>query len=339
MGKWALATMDGEEYVDDDSDEIGNDMMDVKGWHEVRDLYLELKGYNKNVFPIKGFNINGVAETGYFINALKQRASIIKEMKPLPSVAIRNMKEDIRKERDYPELQRYRSDMEHFMAYFSLLGNRDENLRKKIYDKMFKAGTTLDQLTDFVEQKENLLGGAKYTKNMIKSLLNNNHGDLEIIYDKGKVMVVEVTGPQGIKDIGCNSLWCFTYGSGFDGAYRQWNNYSTNDIVYVIINFAKPTDSPDFMYVLIKPLPPDMGEDDEDSNVLYDMSNEPVYNPHGVLNHLLGTDTVNKLFTFGEEPPEPEPQKEKPFVDPNQLSLFEQKNKIKSILSEHSRIL
>jgi hypothetical protein len=25
-------------------------------------------------------------------------------------------------------------------------------------------------------------------------------------------MVIEVSGPNGIKKIGCNSLWCFTYG-------------------------------------------------------------------------------------------------------------------------------
>jgi hypothetical protein len=36
--------------------------------------------------------------------------------------------------------------------------------------------------------------------------------------------------------------------------YNDWYNYSTNDLVYVIIDFKEPTDSPDFMHVLIKPL-------------------------------------------------------------------------------------
>jgi len=201
---------------------------------------------------------------------------------------------------------------------------------------MFKTGTNLEDLIDFVDQKENLLGGAKYTKNMIKNLLNNHHGDLDIIYDKGKVMVVEVSGPQGIKDIGCNSLWCFTYGSGFDSAYRQWNNYSTNGIVYVIIDFKEATDSPDFMYVLIKPLPDEDYEDDNPDE-LYNMGNEAMGNPRNTLNNLVGPDMVERLFNFGEEPEivEPEPEKERPFVDPNQLSLFENKNTIRNILRLH----
>jgi hypothetical protein len=29
-------------------------------------------------------------------------------------------------------------------------------------------------------------------------------------------MVIEVSGPNGIKKIGCNSLWCFTYGRNGD---------------------------------------------------------------------------------------------------------------------------
>jgi hypothetical protein len=38
------------------------------------------------------------------------------------------------------------------------------------------------------------------------------YDELKIKFNKGDVMVIEVSGPNGKKKIGCNSLWCFTYG-------------------------------------------------------------------------------------------------------------------------------
>jgi hypothetical protein len=53
----------------------------------VSNLHLQLKSYNKNVFPIKGFNINGVKDTLDLINALKNRSLILDEINKLPSIA------------------------------------------------------------------------------------------------------------------------------------------------------------------------------------------------------------------------------------------------------------
>jgi len=90
------------------------------------------------------------------------------------------------------------------------------------------------------------------------------------------------------------------------------------------------------MYVLIKPLPDEDYEDDNPDE-LYNMGNEAMGNPRNTLNNLVGPDMVERLFNFGEEPEivEPEPEKERPFVDPNQLSLFENKNTIRNILRLH----
>ena len=105
--------------------------------------------------------------------------------------------------------------------------------------------------------------------------------------------------------------------------------YSTNDLVYVIIDFTQQPDSQDFMYVLIRPLDyeinPNVDDDDNfgGDSPLYDMSNEPVQNPLGIIDYLIGLETSKKILTFGIEP---EPPVKKPkFVDPNQLSLFETK--------------
>ena len=120
-------------------------------------------------------------------------------------------------------------------------------------------------------------------------------------------MIVRVDSPNGIKAIGCNSLWCFTYGSGFDSAYRDWNNYSYNDTVYVLIDFREKSDSEDFMHVLIKPLTDENNklieydEDNEDEHPIYNMSNENYRNPYSILNHLFGNNykkIINNYLNF-----------------------------------------
>lgn len=308
----------------------------------LREIYEQLKTYNKNIVPIKGLNVNtnyDMNQIGNLMSALHHRAEIMKMLEKLPSVALRNLRPELKVERDAGELGSYEQDLEYFVSHYSMLSNRDENMRKKIEAKMFKAGVTLDDLVDFVETKENLLGGANFTRKKIIDIIKEDGYDLEMVYDKNNVMVVDVTGPDGIKKIGCNSLWCFTYGSGFDSAYRTWNNYSTNDHVYAIIDFSKPSDAVDFMYVLIKPL--DFNTDDsneENDDSLFNMSNEAEYHPVSTISELVGLDTAKRLFNFGEEPEEEEPKPEPkpvPFKDPNQMSLFESiKKSLRKSLNE-----
>lgn len=337
-GQWALKSID-DKHVETDSPE--SDVLDNNSLKDIQALHQDLVNYNKNVFPIKGFNINGVENIYYFMTALKQRRLILKMFAELPSIASRNMKADIRTERTYPELQKYRSDLEYFMAYYSQLSNRDEAARAKIEGKMFKNGVTLDQLLDFAQEKENLVGGTKFTKKKVKEIVQEGGYDLEIVYEKGDVMIIEVSGPDGIKKIGCNSLWCFTYGSGFNDAWRQWNNYSTNGLVYVIIDFKESPDSKDFMHVLIKPLQDEYDEDEmENPTTLFDMSNDVQYDTNGVISHLMDFETAKKVMNFGEEPEEDDdyeeddetPKKEVPYKDPNQLSLFEIRQRLRESL-------
>ena len=220
VGNWAVSQISGNE----EKTAIENDVMSIEGWNKIKTAYQQLKTYNKNVFPIKGLNGNTAENSLGVLYSLDMRERVINSMKTLPTVAARNLRDEIRQPRDISELNQYRHDLEYFLTYYSQLSNRDEKSRKKIEDKMFKSNTTLSDLIDFASEKENMIGGEKFTKNKIKGLLNNYHNELEIIYDKGNTMVVEVSGPNGIKSIGCNSLWCFTYGSGFELAYRQWGH-------------------------------------------------------------------------------------------------------------------
>lgn len=271
----------------------------------LKPIYNDVLNYNKNVYPIVGYDVYNSTDISNVIQSLEKRRKIINEIKKLPSIATRNLKDDIRKERTSPELVKYLSNLEYFMSHFSLLSNRDKETQIKILRKMFKGDTTLEQLMRFVDEKENFIGGVEFTRDDIKKLSESE--DFEIIYEQGNVMIVRVDSPDGIKAIGCNSLWCFTYGSGFDSAYRQWSNYSYNNIVYVLIDFREKSDSKDFMHVLIKPLIDEDGnlieydEENEDEHPIYNMSNENFTNPYSILNHLFGNNfkkIINNYLNF-----------------------------------------
>ena len=293
-------------YLHNSFDADGN-ILNVKDLKKVEQLYYELKGYNKNVFPVKGLDIYKPGNIVDIADGLLERKLIIELFKKLPSVAWRNMRDDIRLERSSWEMRRYREDLEYFLGQYSLLDNRSDELRQKILNKMFKSKTNLAQLLNFTDEKENLLGGAEFTKEQIKEM--SEAEDFEIVYDQGTTMIVRVDSPYGIKAIGCNSLWCFTYGSGFDGAWRNWNNYSHHDMVYVIIDFRYKSDNAEFMHVLIKPLIGENGRfikfSEEDGNnenyPLFNMANDNYYDPYSVLSNIFGENykkIIRKYMNF-----------------------------------------
>jgi len=331
VGDWAVRSIDDSNAeIDRTEKKIEDDVLSLEEWKKIKSYYQQLKSYNKNVFPIDGLNPNGVEDIWNVIQALKQRAIILEKIKELPSVALRNMREDIRTPRTGNQMNRYRDDLETFLAHYSLLSNRDEKLRSVVLKKMFKSGVTLDELLDFVDEKENLLGGAKFDNEMIKKIINEND-ELEIIYEKGDIMVIEVGGPYGIKEIGCNSVWCFTYGEGWS---RNWSEYSYNDTVYVVIDFGQSPEDADFMHVVIKPINYNPTEEEENDEKIFDMANRDIANTLGFLDYSMGIDNAKKLLTFYEEPEEEEDEEEKEYVDPNQMSLFEVRKLINGFIKE-----
>lgn len=301
-----------------------NDVLDIKTLREIKAFYLRLKSYNKNVFPIKDYNPSAGTYAGNMLilkSIFERREKLIELLKQLPSVAVRNMKDDIRTERDGPEFQYYLHDFDYFLAHLSLLGNRDEKTRNILLRKMFKSNITLKQLLNFVEEKQNLVGGTKLTKSKILQIIKDNDYDLEIAYNQGNVLVVDVLSAEGIKELGCNSLWCFTYGSGLEAAYEQWNKFSTNGHVYAIIDFSHASDSEMFMHVLIKPL--DYKKNDSDSDInnykLFNMANDMEESPLYYIDKWVGLEQAPMIFNFGYD--YQGPTSKWPFENPNQLKL------------------
>lgn len=276
------------------------------GKYSIVDLYDDMKHYNKNIFPIKGFDdiynidMDGILE---LVKSFEYRHDILEYFKLLPSVAMRNMKNDMRVVRDNIELKRYYDDLSYFMTHYSFLDNRNDEVKKKFINKMFKSNTTLDDLMNFVDDKSEFIGGVEISKDDVVKL-SSKDDYLTIVYDKGDVMIVEVSDPASIKEIGCNSLWCFTYGDRI--SYRQWNEYSYNGIVYVIIDFSKTMYDSKFMYVLVGPLLDEDGnlkefDEDDTTTPLYDMMNDNLTYPYNVLEDLFGSgyeDIIRKYLNF-----------------------------------------
>jgi hypothetical protein len=155
-------------------------------------------------------------------------------------------------------------------------------------------------------------------------------------------MIIEVTGIHGIKEIGCNSVWCFTYNRGEGNLnWNDWYKNSTDGYCYVIIDFSESSDSEDFMHVLTKPLLYDYSDYGTDgSERLYTMANRDVYDEeYGINDYIerfIDLPTAMKVMNFGVKPPKEKKKKQK-FVDPNQTSmeLNETKKIIKNILREN----
>jgi hypothetical protein len=326
-----------------ETSQIENDILTNDEVNRLTPIYNQLKEYNKNIFPIKGFNINGVDDTPYLIRALEYRQKILNVFDKWPSIAKRNMKDDIRTERDSKEMNDYRNDLEYADSYISQLNNRNEEAKMIILQKIFTKNTTLEDILDFVQEKENLLGGTELTRKQIGQILKKDkeqYDELKVKYNKGNIMIIEVDGPYGIKEIGCNSVWCFTYNRGEGNMnWNDWYKNSTNSYCYVIIDFSESSDSEDFMHVLTKPLLYDYSDYGTDgSERLYTMGNRDVYDEeYGINDYIerfIDLPTAMKVMNFGVVPPKEKKKKQK-FVDPNQLAMDLHEN-IKKILRENN---
>lgn len=269
----------------------------------LEDIYDMLWEYNKNTFPISGFDdvnkvvdvsskeIRDTDELDRIITGLKYRRELVKAFRSLPSIARRNLKEETRTPMTGWEMKMFNDRLGYLIAHIEYLSNRPEHIREKFYRKLFKKGQTLDEMIDMVEDKTTLIGGEYLTQGGIRQKCGV-HGDLDLIYDQNKIMVIRVNGLDGILEIGKNSLWCFTYGR----SHQDWDTFSTNGIVYVIFDFNLNKDDGEHMMVLVKP----MEESDSDNGefALYDMVNDGMETPKFYLRRMLKGEDLEKIFSF-----------------------------------------
>lgn len=239
--------------------------------------------YNKNILPIKGWDIyKSEKNIGFIISALENRAEIISILEEAPSALRRNLAAELRIPRDAREM----ADLKRNYVYFGDLisgvyqlnpQRRDEVLKKLISSK----NDTIDKLIDWLEDSENLIGNQWSDIDKVYEIIEKYPYDADIVSEDNNWLVVSVTDEKLMKELGCNSQWCFSM-----PLSKDFYNYQYNGIVYWIL------DKEDFneQYVLIGP------EDDK----LYDRGNVPDDgNPYFRLMKL-GVPGVDKL-TFDED--------------------------------------
>ena len=281
----------------------------------LREKYSELKAYSKQhkFLPIADLgDINHVENIGVLINLLTRRNEILIELNKLPSIARRNFPErqDVH---DIKWFNDIRNKLIYFMGHYSLLENRPKEVVDKINKKIFRSGYSIDDWLDFIEDKGSIFEEQPITKESLLEIIEE--GDSELVYNKNNMWVVEVYSAYTMKELGCNSYWCFSYGGNL---ISNWSQYSTNDMVYLIIDFSEDYSSEDFMHVLIRPIDdaienypgPDGDSDALDdyyetyNELLYDMGNTNKDDPIGILRYMFCKDNDNcgnkllQLFNF-----------------------------------------
>jgi hypothetical protein len=244
----------------------------------IKEMYDELKNYNKNILPLVNYNIYTLPknEIYSFISYLINRKVVLNFLKKIPSTSVRNIRNEIRLERNYIEFNKFTNLINYLNGLISQLDNKDEKLKNKILNKAFKSNNKINDIINFFEDKENLIGSNKVKKSDIIKIIDESYQSI-IVYNKNNYLIVEISNPNDLKKIGCNSLWCFTYG---ENNWKVFNNYSYNGLVYVIFDFGYETDVEGFSYTIIKP--PKMFEDVEseyfDDEEEYDEQNVYMFN-------------------------------------------------------------
>jgi hypothetical protein len=285
---------------------------------------IQFRNYNKNVFPIKNFSFDDphsvVGEVKSVVNTqlLVSRNRCLKMLHKWPSFARRNLAQDIKIPRNTLQFFELYRQMEYINQHLSLLDNRPDGVKQNILRKIFSSNhPRFEDVLNFVEDKENLLNGIAYSKDELYNIVRKHSYDLKIVYDKGNIVIVDVTGQTGIKHIGCNSLWCFTYGDEYGHAGEQWNDYSYNGHVYAIINFSYPQDSPEFIHIVTKQFKrsqyrdprqltfafdkDDNGKNEDPDSGIYDMANNQVYGDAETIIKSLTNNDIDALNVFNFE--------------------------------------
>lgn len=276
---------------------------------QLQNIYNFAKTYNKQVFPILGlsdFSKIPKEKLSETIRALENRDTIIDYLKRFPSIAKRNLRDDIRAERMPKSFLNLKYKIEYILLLLSQLNNRDSRTRNKLLNKIFSSNIgTFDDVLNVIEDKSSLIGGKKITKNGIAKMVDeiNNDYEMMIVYKSDDAWVVRVGSQTSIKKIGCNSLWCFTYGDALRHG-DMFSKYSHNDYVYVIIDWKAEQGEyldENLMVVVIEPLPDkeeyysDMEAGHGDyGQTAYSLLNEPI----DVFHHLERLHIPLDIFTF-----------------------------------------
>lgn len=216
---------------------------------DIDDLYSELRAYKKDVLPIKGWE--GIMQpltdpqTFVMVQALVLRSRILEQFQLLPSIAMRNMREELRLPRNAGDMSDYLHTISLLAYGWSQLANRPQEQLDKIAKKIFssKYPWASDKL-DAVEGAADMKLPMKGMDEVYETIERCGHG-AEIVQDDERVIVVRVLEHEAIKALGCNSSWCFS----MPISSGDWESYSTDNMIYWVANKLRLAEQ----YVVIGP--------------------------------------------------------------------------------------
>lgn len=248
------------------------------------DVYNRIKKYDKNVLPIhdlyaREHNAHPLEK----MNDLRTREVLIDRIKTLPSILLRNLRADIRKERDHYELEKLLEYTRNIEISIKLINQTKPEHREKIIKKVFSsANDTFEAVSKRLEDTTiPYLSQDDSVENTIEKISDVGSDDAELLYNKNDILVVKIKSPEAMGYIGCSSQWCFA-----TNPHNYWNNYTSGDdgFATIVFNFNEEPSEPNAMVVVLE------------SGDVYNMYNEYMENGDEYLNEL----GVSKYIPHGE---------------------------------------
>ncbi len=225
----------------------------------LQDAYDELKSYDKNLFPLKDLYAKDYYTHPLGIrNDLRTRRLIINKLKKIPSIYLRNLRNDIRRERNEHEFRRLWESITALMVGLQLLDRVKEDKRQIVLNKIFSSeNDTFEKVKERLEKTTLPYLSEDSTKEDIISKVEDMGDEAEILHNENSILIVLIKSSDAMSYIGCSSQWCFARNSN-----SYWEEYASNGYATIIFNFDEDPTDPKRMVVVL------------DSGDVYNMYNE-----------------------------------------------------------------
>ena len=142
----------------------------------MKEIHDQLKGYNKYVFPIADFNPSDTSNHHPIEvwSAIKRRKIIIDFFRQIPSLFLRNIKEDIRKPIDIRHYEYYLNDeLNNLKEFFNKIDQLSDEKKTKILKKVFSSkNKSIKDIVDFTSKLDVLFLSHSDEDNEVVSKVN-----------------------------------------------------------------------------------------------------------------------------------------------------------------------
>jgi hypothetical protein len=230
----------------------------------VKNLYNEIKTYNKNLFPLKNNLFDYTRQSNErgkhtmdLIELMNERKLVINTFNKFSPLAIRNLKSVSQHVYDNKyELVGVREKLHTLLGCIKILPKSERG--QKVFNKIFNSQNNLDRMVEIAKHYSNAFMPANEEDKddllEVLPLLN-----VELIQDSNNVLVIKVNDSEAMQRIGCTSAWCFS----LPNSSEYWYDYAQHGFVYVIFDFNQDNEDAKFLMVLL----PDTGTIYAGSNV------------------------------------------------------------------------